>query len=619
MARWAVRIGLMGRMWRVVMALAVAFGTASVAAPTVLADNGNQLYESSSTTYRLDPARRVVEVRIDLSVTNHIPSATHTIPCPYDRSLNCRQTTTYYIENYGDIWIEDAAHNVHFSGPGGVSGHQVKNLPGFNGYELSFGRINNGQTQHATVTYELPAGGPRQPNNVRIGAAYAHFCMQGQGTDVGTITGILPKGYKPEVTGDPTRTTTRSGSVQVTNVHKTDPIEFTACIDAVDVDKLISTDVVGPDGRDLTIQAWPEDPEWSTSVTASVDAALPALESLIGQPLPGNAAVIVREVASQTEGGYAGDYSSERGTIHVAENWDDPRVISHEIAHAWFNDLTLTPAWLFEGHAEWAARTVTADPCRDPGTYPGKGKVNIGNWLFLPGHPTDLRKSQVDYQYEAACFVMSQVYGAVGPDRAKEALAAILAGESAYQLPTSGPAPAASPGPSASVGPSASGGVVTPSASPTPPTTAGGRGVVVDYRRWLDLVEERALIPASFEDSSVSSTLAQDLLVRFGITSQAQIDQRTVARSAYDALLLGLGELPMPAVVVEAMRAWDFKAAGTAISLTTDVLTALSGPQVGRRHGPRSVRHPTRKRGLGEEVAAAEVGPRGALTAVGDQ
>ena len=370
--------------------------------------------------------------------------------------------------------------------------------------------------------------------------------------------------------------------------------------------------MVGPDGRDLTIQAWPEDPEWSTSVTAGVDAALPALETLIGQPLPGDAAVIVREVASQTAGGYAGDYSTERGTIHVAENWDGPRVVAHEIAHAWFNDRTLTQFWLSEGHAEWAARNVMDDPCHDPGTYPGKGNPDLAKWLFLPGHPTDLRTSQVDYQYEAACYIVTQVYDAVGPDRAREALAAILAGESAYQLPASGPAPAASPGPGASAGPSASGGVVSPSSSPTPPSLATGSGVVVDFRRWLDLIEERALIPASYEDSSVSTSLAQDLLVRFGIASQAQIDQRTAARSAYDTLLLGLGDLPVPVVVDKAMRARDFKGATSAMSLTHGRADGSDRPRVGRRYGPRSVHHPTRKRQFTEEAAAPEVGPRGA-------
>jgi hypothetical protein len=386
------------------------------------------------------------------------------------------------------------------------------------------------------VTYQLPAARPRSENRTRITDAYAHFCWHGQPTKDGTVTAVLPRGYQPTTQYANVNTKRSRNKVRITPKRKGKPGKTYACTDSFDRDEVAETQTVSPSGQVVTVLGWPEDPEWSEVVTASVETTLPALEQLIGAPIPGDGLTIL-EVASQALGGYAGDFSNRSGNVRVSEDTEDPIVITHELAHAWFNDRTLGAKWMFEGAAEWVARATNGARC-DWRARPGADEEvpKLRRWRHLGPEPTDAERDFVSAQYFLACDIYERLESLLGIEGVRAVNTALLERTPKY------------------------GGTVR--TKPPKP----------DWREWLDAVDELGMI----SDGWSASTLVEDILIDNGIARPKDLEGRVDARRLYhSSLRYGLGE-HMPVVVRDLLDDWRFEKATDALAIA-EAIVSLAG------------------------------------------
>ena len=304
-------------------------------------------------------------------------------------------------------------------------------------------------------------------------------------------------------------------------------------------------------GRDITLKSWPEDPAWAKGVRADLASGLPALAKLVGRPLTGTVPLVIKE--AMTGGEYAGFYDADTSTITVDEDFKQPSLVQHELAHVWFNGSSFADTWLSEGHAEWAGRTVSGDekPCTRPSG--GGAGVGLATWRFLSTRATQDERAAVQAQYDAACYVVTEVAKAAGTQGMTAALTGLLQRRDPY------------------------------AADPAEKRAT----VVATWKDWLDAVDELALAPAR-----AKVDLASSLLLEYGATAdRATLARRTTARSAYHALAAAVEDWVVPPAVRGPLASWDFGTAMTAVAaagqtwtITGETDETLDG--IDARHGP---------------------------------
>ena len=479
---------------------------------------------TSLSTYRLKPEQELVEVTVTMSINNRKADTVTVGPCPGAPSQRCRITTYYTYGALGFV-APVAARKLEFIGPG-VSGKAVRNKHGWVAYEVSFPPIRNGQAKRIKVRYELPAAGPRSANTTRVNDAYAHFCWHGQATDKGSVVAILPQGYETFNRHGEVKVKTKKQAIEMRAKRQRDPGGFFACTDAFKPAKLVRTRSMSPNGQTVVVEGWPEDPAWTETITDGVQTTLPALEEIIGVPIAADD-VTIRQVAAQALEGYAGEFQPGSSQIRISEQLDDPQLIAHELAHGWFHDGSLKELWMIEGLAEWAANSVTGDPCNETDGWPGKGTPRLRDWQTLGADPSDRGVAIVDYQYATACAIMTEVETLVGADRMRAIVRSLL-----FRWPKYTGAP------------------------------IEGRGKP-DWREFLDAVDEFGLVPAGVEDLEV----AERLLLAEGIASRKLLEGRAAARAAFLVARIGALEGVMPRVVSTAMDEWDWQLALAGIEI----------------------------------------------------
>ena len=84
---------------------------------------------TSDSTYRLKPARELVDVTVTMSITNRKPSKVTVGPCPNAPSRRCRITTYYTYSGMGFV-APTAARKLKLIGAG-VNGKAVRNKRGW--------------------------------------------------------------------------------------------------------------------------------------------------------------------------------------------------------------------------------------------------------------------------------------------------------------------------------------------------------------------------------------------------------------------------------------------------------------------------------------------------------
>jgi hypothetical protein len=489
-------------------------------APVAAADG---MTETGVATYVIDPTSQSVKVTVRISDHNQKPDS----------------GGYYYYWVRTHITVEKEAGAISVGSNGGSVTQRVVDADEWYRYlELDYPKVLYGQTRVVTATYAIP-GKPGSDGGYRALSAYASACVVGNGIDTGSVNVILPAGFAVTFDGGQamTRAGEKGGLQTYTSGTIANPYKFWSCFYAEDESRLEKTTVTSA-GQKFSIESWPEDPDWTSTITADVSSDTRNLVSLTGMSMPGGTVRVV-ESGDWSLGQYGGLYDSETRTIYIPESVDKA-TLAHELSHIWFNADLLKDRWMREGLAgfsEQAAGPDNYETCNRPGSYPGSGSPDLTEWIFLDSQSTKTDVAIVDWQYSAACYVFSNFAGLMGPTKMLAVFAAIDSGEMAYQGATAHEA----------------------AAKATKP---------VSSKRMLDLIDELGLFPAGVKDLDT----AQDLLQTYGIFPAADLRARAASRASYHELATQAGAWKMPLVVRNAMESWSYSAADQLMKTVGEVL-----------------------------------------------
>jgi hypothetical protein len=507
------------------LAPVVLAGTLLMAAPaTVRAADG--MTETGTTTYLVVPDKSQIQVTVVISDYNGKPD---TVSNGYDY---------YYYWTATDIAVETQAGAVSVTSNGGSVSQTVTSSDAYYRYiKLNYPPVYYGQTRVVTATYTIPAA-PHAPGGFRAGKAYASLCAIGNGNDTGSVSVEVPDGFSLYVDAGsdlPKSSSTKSGMVYSSGTLAS-PYKFWTCIDAEDPANLTQQKLTAVD-QTFEIESWPEDPTWGTQISADVSGDVQRLEDLTGLKMPGGLITIV-EAGDQQLGDYGGMYDFETRTASIPETITKSTV-AHELSHIWFNDLTLTDPFIYEGlagYSEKAAGPGNYTPCAAPGAYPGSGSPNLMTWVKLDNTSTKQQEDTVTWQYAASCYLFTTLADDMGPANFQKVMQAAAADEMAYQ-------------------------------GATPGETLAGKAPV-SPSHMLDLIDEIGLLPAGATDLD----LAGKLFEQYGIFDATTLASRSTARSAYHALAAAAGGWFLPPVIRQAMSLWRFDDAGAAMATANQII-----------------------------------------------
>ncbi|CAN5811456.1 hypothetical protein BH23CHL8_BH23CHL8_14110 [soil metagenome] len=473
------------------------------------------LDEFASSTYRVDPANRRIDVQIVLRLRN-------TSAEPLVRTT------------WGPIYLEDAVSEVDLRITGARRDGSFSDRPGpWKAMDILLPRLNPGQERSVSINYQLDAGALTSALPVRLGGSFVYFCMTGQEV-AGVIEVRLPRRYAITDSGSPLE---EVGGRVVTG-DSTEPGDLFTCVEGIVEQDLSTSEFVGPGDRRIILQAPPEDERWLSPAREFAPPSLDRLAAFLDQDIPGTQPVIIRQSPPASLGGYASDHSTP-GVVQL-DDFAGVGGIDHQMAHAWFGIDAFPERWMREGLAEWAAVGVAGSPC--PAVTDADPSLDLSTWQVVrPTAPANI-DAIIEQQEAAACGIMSLLASRMGGDDAFKAVAAaMLAGDAKY----------AGPGPSG----------VTPVE-------------VIDWMEFLDAVDEVGLVPAV---GTTELDFAQDLLARYGIPHDPSLlEQRSQARQRYHAFLNNPAGLAAPAVVRRAMDEWRFSAANEAMDRADAVLADLA-------------------------------------------
>lgn len=518
-----------------VLAAVIALGAVHLAAPAPAAA-ANGTTEVATTTYTLNPTAGRLDVEVAVTLTN--------------------STAGYYLYAVDLALEQEAAALKVSSDRGSASIALLKRGDVFSDYRISFSNVPTGETRHLKVTYQVPGGAPRSASPTRAGVASASFCVIANGYDSGRTRVIVPAAFTMEVDAH-NGTFTQSTADGVTTYQTEDlakPFAFWACLAGDNPAGYRQSFAAASSGRSIYLEAWPEDPTWSTQVASQVQGALARLSLLIGRGLPGTGPITVREVSTGELGAYAGTFDPAKGVALVSDDLE-VGTVAHELSHAWFNDALFAGRWLSEGSAGWAEATVDGVPCEDPGQYPGNGSPTIADWTFAGPRATDQELAIVDYEYAASCYLISSVANRIDPARMGDVFGALLDHTFAYR----------------------SGGRILQ-----------GSAVAADWRQWLDAVDELGLYPSGVTDLDY----AQSLVARFGAARDlALLPSRSKARALYHHLSASIGSWVVPEAVLRPLTEWSFSNATAAMQTEANAFAAVTAakaalPEVDSPGGP---------------------------------
>ena len=230
---------------------------------------------------------------------------------------------------------------------------------------MTFPKLYFGESRTVKLTYTVKGGKPRSTTATRTMRAFASFCAIANGTDSSTVTVRLPKGFSVTPSGEKLKAKVVGKERVLSSGKITNPEGWFACFTGTNRAGYKTDTLAAHDGREISLRSWPEDPAWATGVRADIVSSLPLLERLTGTGMDGEAKLSVQEAATGAE--YAGFYDAKTGTVTVGEDYGQPALVEHELAHVWFNRTSFKETWLSEGLAEWAGRAVSGESGAAPG------------------------------------------------------------------------------------------------------------------------------------------------------------------------------------------------------------------------------------------------------------
>jgi hypothetical protein len=492
-----------------------------------VAASTDELNESFITTYNVVPGEGKVDVQVVFRLENK------------DRS-------PFQPQAWGPIVVEERAVPV-------VLGDSFELIDKFQGapglwktFRVQTPAIDAGKRERLELTYAIDARVGQERATLastpaRVDSSYFYICVLGQDADRGRVV--------IDVDDDAAWTLTQSGTpLKKSGTNRLDseesrvPAEIFTCVEGVRESALAPRSFVGPAGRPFVLQAWSDAANWLDAAEARSKPALDDIHRFLGHDIPGEAPVIIRMAPPRKLGGYASAHDTP-GVVQLDE--DAPRDPEHELAHAWFTTENFRELWLREGMALWTATAMGGEVCAPAG--PNTSDLDLSVWQVVRPTLDEGWEQLIADQDAAACGIVSAVAARMPAEQWREVIGSLLDSETKY-VGRSGPEAA-------------------PFSS-------------VDYREWLDAVDERGLVPAAADPAFAANLdeldFAQDLLDDYGIASDGpQLAERSAARAYYHQFLADAAPLGAPLAVRKAMDDWRFSDATEALDMSYEVLRAL--------------------------------------------
>jgi hypothetical protein len=391
------------------------------------------------------------------------------------------------------------------------------------------------------VSYDLPDPGGAPDRNLRISPSIVAFPVWAFGTSGeagGSVTVILPAGFRPSVQGDDLVSSTGpAGEIVLSTATLPDPFNFFAYVSADRAgafsDTLLTV-TVGDKSAALNVRSWQDDPDWGSTMSALMVDGLPALQGLIGLPYEARGTLVIEEAATSRLGEYAGVYNNLTGVIRVRYD-ADAYVGLHEAAHLWFNADLFRDRWIGEAFAELygvqAALAIGATgEAFDLTDDLLASKIALNDWGDIGAVDAGVE----EYAYAATYHLAQLIFARTNIAGLQAVWGGAHDEELSYQ----------------------------PAHGDGPPDT----GVDVSLQGWqqlLDLLDERA--GANFDDLWAEWVVNADQSVL--------MQERLVARDDYAAVVEEAGPWNLPSDLREAMSLWRFDAAEVTLALAKEVLT----------------------------------------------
>jgi hypothetical protein len=494
-----------------------------------MAASNDRLTVRGPTLYVVDPSAGSIKVTITAKLMNP----------DNDRAYN--------LGTWGPLIVEDLAQ------PRVSNGFQIEDAPTdlvgpWRAVDFVTPNIEPGGQATLGVTYTIdgqPSESRLETTPARVGKGYIYFCAVGQDLDVGPITVKILGKDAFKLTQSGTLMEATDDGLKSAPESITSPAQQFTCIEGANVDNLKPKPFVGPDGRQVILQAWPETENWLDRAQENASAALDDIRAFLGQPIPGQGPVVIRETPPASIGGYASAHDTP-GIVQLDEDAGNEGA-EHQLAHAWFGADNFTELWLREGMAEWTATSMAQAVCAPAGE--NTAGLMLSDWQVVRPNADQATITQTRIDQEAAaCGIVSAVAARMSPEQWLEVIGSLLKGETKYNG----------------------------SAGPEAASTAQ-----VDYREWLDAVDERGLVPAGQADKAYASNLedldfAQDLLAAYGVpTDSDELALRSEARAKYHEFLAFAAPLGAPLMIRQAMDDWDFQDAIAGLEKAYQVAQAL--------------------------------------------
>lgn len=396
-------------------------------------------------------------------------------------------------------------------------------------------RLSSGESRDFDVSYTLPRGEFRSDGAFISNPAHHGFPLWSfSDPGTGSLTLRVPEDAEVSELGE----TIEPGSAEdgfITWVPRNFdvPEEFFTYVNVVRDSRLEERNFEVAD-QDISLRSWPGDTEWADFAQDAIEDGIPALEELIGTPIPEQDTLEVTASVTPLLFGFAGWYDPADTSIEIG-NELDRGVMLHELSHAWFNDSLFADRWVLEGLAEeysWQIDRQLGAPDEELPSTPRStdaGAVRLNDWsdAILGLGNADLREREL-YGYNASWFVVREIADIVGNDGLQQM---ILAADS------------------------------------DTPAYSGARSLLLnDWRRLLDL--------AALQTDAAGEAGLEDLFVEFvvGDADAQLLAERSQARLQYRRFTDRPLQWRVPADIDQAMADWRFEDAQVLLREANSVL-----------------------------------------------
>jgi hypothetical protein len=497
----------------------------AVAVPSSVAAAGRGLVVLAQTRYEVQPEAHRVHVTIDAVATSYEPDTDN--------------AQIYY--SGVNFAVQAGAANVSASSGGQQIGVAIsRRSDDFSIVEVTFGHgVFFHQSYAYTVAFDLVDAGGAGTRDLRIGRSLAAFPVWAFGTQGETGSSVrvdLPKSYAPDLQGDEMDASTLADGGTRLSAEPADPFAFFTYLSADRPGAFANTDlrldINGVLAR-MTIRSWDDDPQWGQRVTQLMREGLPALQELIGVPLPALRRLTVEEAATSRLGEYAGIYDPVTGQFRVRYD-ADAFVTLHEAAHIWFNGSLFPDRWIGEAWAEFygveAGRSIGANGITVELTDALlKARIPLNDWGAIGVESLDVE----DFAYAASYSLAQDIVKRTDLDHMQLVWQAAADDEMSYQ----------------------------PSHATDEPVIVSPFGIE-GWQRLLDLLEERTGV--GYTDLWRNWVVNKD--------QRPMLAARQAVRRQYAEVVKAAGDWELPTAIRSYIGAWEFGATKSALTKATAVL-----------------------------------------------